>query len=617
MRTINLQKTTLIRLIFAVLILISLLSLTFIYYSKTYVYPLPPAVPLYTDTIYYWGYTEFIYGGWIGLILIVVSVVLLSPERKKKAFMVGSLGCALIGINLVIRTFFQSITIQPGFYIGFIFWIGLCVVNGYAFISLEGEVTFRRVKSTKIKLPKIKLPKIKLPKIKLPKIKRGIKSKPVKLKKEEEEEDSRTYWRNREGIIIKTIAYIKEKQLKREELPFFKITSKTGISEKDLRSVVKDMISKKEIDANVRDFLIIFKKVSEEKAEELPILMEVLKEKLNEIEKIIKENRIDQAIEALEEVLEMAVRYKFKDQVALAKEKLNQCKELEKKKKKEEELQRIKEELQTNLSKIDGFIEKNKLQDALENLVELREIAKERDFGELIETIDEKIENCKDLQLNIISKIQKTILNYSTKITRLELLDISEKIDIQDEILIEKTILEMIKNQEINAEYFSNSKSIAFFQQEKQDKEAVPVSKKKKKKKEVKNLRVFLSYSTLDVKYFKIADIVKSLEVYPEIKKALYWQADSKENIVEFMENTLKNTDIFVLFCSKNSVKSNAVKDEWQAAFQLRKKGALKIIPVYDDEDDIPVLLLQLLNVKFEKDNFDGFIINLYEEILR
>jgi len=43
----------------------------------------------------------------------------------------------------------------------------------------------------------------------------------------------------------------------------------------------------------------------------------------------------------------------------------------------------------------------------------------------------------------------------------------------------------------------------------------------------------------------------------------------------------------------------------------------LKIVPVYYDEDDIPVLLLQLLNVKFEKDNFDGFIGNLYEEILR
>ncbi len=126
-----------------------------------------------------------------------------------------------------------------------------------------------------------------------------------------------------------------------------------------------------------------------------------------------------------------------------------------------------------------------------------------------------------------------------------------------------------------------------------------------------------LTYSTLDAKHFRIADIVKSLEKYPEIKKASYWQADSNANIVEFMEDTLKNTDVFVLFCSKNSVKSSAVKDEWQAAFQMRKRGMLKIIPVYEEEDDIPVLLWQLLNVKYEKEGFDGFIEKLHKEILR
>lgn len=71
------------------------------------------------------------------------------------------------------------------------------------------------------------------------------------------------------------------------------------------------------------------------------------------------------------------------------------------------------------------------------------------------------------------------------------------------------------------------------------------------------------------------------------------------------------------MFCSPNSVKSSAVKDEWQAAFQMRKKGLLKIIPVYEDEELIPVLLWQMLNVKFTKDNFSAFIEKLYVEILR
>ncbi len=587
MRTIKLQKSNLIKLIYVILFLITLLSITFPYYSKTYVFPPPPSDPVYTTTIYYWGHIELIYGGWVGLILIIVSVFLLSLERKKRAFMVGSLGCALLGFNLVIKTFFQTITIQPGLYIAFIVWIALCVVNGYSFIGVEGEVSLKRVKQWKIKSKD--------------------KIKPVEIKKEV---DLKAYWGNREKIIAQTITFIKEKQLKQKELPFFKITSKIGIRKKDLGLVISDMISNNEIHAKVRDFVIIFKKVSEEKEEELPEIKEALEEKIAEIENIIKENRIDQAIIDLMEVIEIADKYKFEDLVKAAKEKLKQSKELEIEKKKEKELQRIEEELRTNLSKIDGYIEKNKVREALEYLVKLKKIAKERDFGEIIEAIEEKIKYCKDFQLNIINKIRKTILNYSTKLTRLELVDIIEKTDIQDENLIEKTIHKMIKNREINAEYFSSSKSIAFFQQ---DKEAVPVSKKKK----VKKLRVFLSYSTLDAEHFKIIDIVKSLEDYPEIKKASYWQADSKQNIVEFMEDTLKNTEVFVLFCSKNSVKSNAVKDEWQAAFQLRKEGLMKIVPVYEKKSHLPYLLKPMLNVKFDEDDFDGFIEKLHEEILR
>ena len=83
------------------------------------------------------------------------------------------------------------------------------------------------------------------------------------------------------------------------------------------------------------------------------------------------------------------------------------------------------------------------------------------------------------------------------------------------------------------------------------------------------------------------------------------------------MEATLAKSDIFVLFCSENSKKSAAVKDEWQSAFQMRKKALMKIVPVYDKEDHIPFLLWQLLNIKYTKDDFQGFIEKLYNEILR
>ncbi len=132
-----------------------------------------------------------------------------------------------------------------------------------------------------------------------------------------------------------------------------------------------------------------------------------------------------------------------------------------------------------------------------------------------------------------------------------------------------------------------------------------------------KGFNVFLSYSTLDTEYFDIKEVAKRLESLPQIDKVFFWEVDSGENIVTYMERTLTITKVFVFFCSENSIRSKAVEDEWQAAFQMRKKGLMKIVPVYEKEDIIPFLLTPLLNVKFTKDNFDGFIQKLYEGILR
>jgi len=128
---------------------------------------------------------------------------------------------------------------------------------------------------------------------------------------------------------------------------------------------------------------------------------------------------------------------------------------------------------------------------------------------------------------------------------------------------------------------------------------------------------IFISYSTLDSKYLQIQKCVKNLEKFPEIEKAYYWEVDSKANIVEFMDETLKKTNVFIFFCTENSMNSNSVRNEWQAAFQRTNKGLMKIIPVYEDEDLIPPLLGHFLNVKFTKDDFNGFVQKLYQEILR
>lgn len=128
---------------------------------------------------------------------------------------------------------------------------------------------------------------------------------------------------------------------------------------------------------------------------------------------------------------------------------------------------------------------------------------------------------------------------------------------------------------------------------------------------------IFISYSTSDRDYFQIKKVVKELKNYPIINQISYWERDSKANIVEFMDKTLEVSNTFILFCSENSFKSNAVKDEWQAAFQMRKQGLIKLIPVYEEQEHIPKLLWHLLNVKYNQEDFKGFIENLYKEIIR
>jgi len=126
---------------------------------------------------------------------------------------------------------------------------------------------------------------------------------------------------------------------------------------------------------------------------------------------------------------------------------------------------------------------------------------------------------------------------------------------------------------------------------------------------------IFLSYSSLDFDTFQILRVAKQLEKYPEVKKVFYWEKDSEQNIVEYMERNLNLSNIFGVFCSKNAKKSKSVKGEWETAYQLSKKKPLKIVPVYEDEEYVPSLLLPMLTVKFLKGNINGFIEKLRERI--
>ena len=328
--------------------------------------------------------------------------------------------------------------------------------------------------------------------------------------------------------------------------------------------------------------------------------------KIAEVDNLIKGQKIKVALKNLDKIKATAKNHNLIELLDEAKAKIIQCKELELEIKRGKEQLKIKSKLEKRLSNVETLIEEYELTKALENLIEIKQIAKTNEITDLLGIIEDRIKYCKSLETDTVNRIKNTILNYAMKLIRLELVDISEKSGIKDKNLIEKVIQNMIKHKEISGEYFASSKALAL-------EIVVPISKPEKEKK----YNVFLSYSTLDTDYFQISKIVRSLELYPEISEVLFWEVDSKQNIVEFMEETLKKTNVFVLFCSYNSLKSKAVKDEWQSAFQLRKEGLMKVVPVYKEEEHIPYLLKPMLNVKFIEEDFNGFIQKLYEEILR
>ncbi len=133
----------------------------------------------------------------------------------------------------------------------------------------------------------------------------------------------------------------------------------------------------------------------------------------------------------------------------------------------------------------------------------------------------------------------------------------------------------------------------------------------------IKKNNVFLSYSTGDSEFYRIPEIAEELKSLAQIDTAKYWEKDSGRDIIDYMEENLGLCNLFILFCSERALNSKSVKMEWKNAIQLMMDEKLRIIPVYTNLSHIPNLMRTLLGVRFEEDNFEGFIEKLNKEVLR
>ena len=127
------------------------------------------------------------------------------------------------------------------------------------------------------------------------------------------------------------------------------------------------------------------------------------------------------------------------------------------------------------------------------------------------------------------------------------------------------------------------------------------------------NLLVFVSYATKDVNTFKVHDIAKKLNEFPEIENVLYWEEHMEDNIFEYMDENLEKCDVMILFCSENAKDSVPVKKEWTAAEALGKP----IVPVFYDPNHIPALLSSRLGIQFDFYDMQENIIKLRNLIVK
>ena len=129
----------------------------------------------------------------------------------------------------------------------------------------------------------------------------------------------------------------------------------------------------------------------------------------------------------------------------------------------------------------------------------------------------------------------------------------------------------------------------------------------------IKPLIIFISYASKDSKIFQIPHMAKKLNEYPVIGNVLYWEQHMRDDIIKYMNDNVGKCDVLLLFCSPNSLKSEPVEMEWQAALKIKKK----IIPIFINEMDIPIMLTTKLGIRFDKDDLDGSIEEIYQLILK
>lgn len=108
---------------------------------------------------------------------------------------------------------------------------------------------------------------------------------------------------------------------------------------------------------------------------------------------------------------------------------------------------------------------------------------------------------------------------------------------------------------------------------------------------------IFISHNYLDKPV--VEQIALRLKDIFGKEKIFYdsWSIQPGEGIIDKMNQGLLECKLFLFCISRNSLRSDMVKLEWQSALYKSTKGDMKFIPIKLDESLLPAILLQSLYV--------------------
>lgn len=83
------------------------------------------------------------------------------------------------------------------------------------------------------------------------------------------------------------------------------------------------------------------------------------------------------------------------------------------------------------------------------------------------------------------------------------------------------------------------------------------------------------------------------------------------------MEDKLDQSNVFIQFCTEESKNHDGLRFERQMTVNLMNVRRINAFTVFQDQLSIPTALRSQLEVKYNTENFDGFIEKLYTVIIR